>query len=156
MPAPTAPRVRVGPSFSERMSERLSTGWSRLSADFAANSLIYLGVLLSVVVIFVFFAFGYFGEAVRTPSLRSWIFLAVPLAFFGLAWILRNRTGLPAAADAVGLIGALILPIMLSALFQDGSDWSNREGLGGLLPLSWIPNLEGSDRWIGYAAVGLI
>jgi len=127
-----------------------------LSADFAANSLIYLGVLLSVVVIFVFFAFGYFGEAVKTPSLRSPIFVAAPVIFFGLAWMLRNKTGVPAAANAVGLIGALILPIMLSALFQDGADWNNRESIGTWFPLSWVPNQEGSTRWIGYAIVGVV
>ena len=159
-PAPTPPRpatpVRTGPTFSERMGKRARLAWSRLSADFAANSLIYLGVLISVVVIFVFFAFGYFGEAVETPSLRSPIFVAVPLLFFALAWILRTKTGVRAAADAVGLIGALILPIMLSAVFQDGADWNNREGIGGWFPLSWVPNYEGSERWIGYAIVGLV
>ena len=158
MPAPPRPAtpVRTGPTFSERMGKRARLAWSRLSADFAANSLIYLGVLISVVVIFVFFAFGYFGEAVETPSLRSPIFVAVPLLFFALAWILRTKTGVRAAADAVGLIGALILPIMLSAVFQDGADWNNREGIGGLFPLSWVPNFEDSDRWIGYAVVGLV
>jgi hypothetical protein len=113
-------------------------------------------VLLSVVVIFVFFAFGYFGEAVKTPSLRSPIFVAAPLLFFGLAWVLRNKTGVPAAANAVGMIGALILPIMLSALSQDGADWGNREGIGTWFPLAWIPNLEGPDRWVGYAIVGVV
>ncbi len=106
--------------------------------------------------IFVFFAFGYFGEAVKTPSLRSPIFVAVPLIFFGLAWILRNKTGVPAAANAVGLIGALILPIMLSALFQDGADWNNRESIGAWFPLSWVPNQSGSTRWTGYAIVGVV
>ena len=127
-----------------------------MTADFAANSLIYLGVLLSVVVIFVFFAFGYFGEAVKTPSLRSPIFVAAPLIFFGLAWMLRNKTGVPAAANAVGLIGALILPVMLAALTQDGANWGNREGIGTWFPLAWVPNLEGEDRWVGYAIVGVV
>ena len=159
-PVPTPPRpatpARTGPTFGERMGKRARLAWSRLSADFAANSLIYLGVLISVVVIFVFFAFGYFGEAVETPSLRSPIFVAVPLLFFALAWILRTKTGVRAAADAVGLIGALVLPIMLSAVFQDGANWSNRKGIGGWFPLSWVPNYEGSQRWIGYAIVGLV
>ncbi|MFO7582724.1 hypothetical protein [Guyparkeria sp.] len=140
-----------------------------MSADFAANSLIYLGVLLSVVVIFVFFAFGYFGEAIENPGWRSPIFIAAPLVFFGLAWVLRHKTGVPAAANAVGLIGALILPIMLSALFQDDSSWSHYWGdaagtperadqaksLAKFFPLSWVPNLDGSARWAGYALVGL-
>jgi hypothetical protein len=149
-------RPLPGPSFTERAANRLRSAWSKLSADFAANSLIYLGVLLSVLVIFVFFAFGYFGEAVKTPSLRSPIFVAAPLIFFGLAWVLRNKTGVPVAANAVGLIGALILPIMLSALFQDGADWNNKEGIGTWFPLAWIPNQEGSSRWTGYAIVGVV
>ena len=155
-PFQKASRPPPGPSFTERAVTRLRSAWSTLSADFAANSLIYLGVLLSVVVIFVFFAFGYFGEAVKTPSLRSPIFVAAPVIFFGLAWVLRNKTGVPSAANAVGLIGALILPIMLSALFQDGADWSNREGIGTWFPLAWIPNQEGFSRWVGYAIVGVV
>lgn len=144
------------PSSLERVRTYLGAAWSRLSADLAANSLIYLGVLLSVIVIFVFFAFGYFGDAVKTPSLRSPIFVAAPLIFFGLAWVLRTKTGVHAAADAVGIIGALILPIMLAALFQDGSDWGNRSSVGTWFPLAWVPNLEGPDRWAGYAVVGLV
>lgn len=164
------PPIETAPTWTERFDAGFGRGWSRLSADFAANSLIYVGVLLSVVVIFVFFAFGYFGEAVENPGLRSPIFLAAPVVFFGLAWVLRNKTGVPAAANAVGLIGALILPIMLSALFQDDSSWSHywgeeaqtpaREAQAGSIarffPLSWVPNLDGSDRWVGYAIVGIL
>ncbi len=135
-PAPAPPRPRLD------IVAKLRDAWDTLSADFAANTLIYLGVLLSVVVIFVFFAFGYFGDAVNRPALRPPIFVATPLAFLGMAWVLRSRLQLPLAANAVGMIGALVLPIMLAALFRDGYH----------VP----PDLAGSDRWVGYAIVGLI
>ncbi|MEA3502160.1 MAG: hypothetical protein U9R47_05245, partial [Actinomycetota bacterium] len=70
------------------------------------------------------------------------VFVAVPLFFLGVAWVLRTRTGLPVAASAIGLIGGLTVPVMLSALFRD---WA-----------PFPPDLHGSDRYWGYALVGVI
>jgi hypothetical protein len=124
------------------MSTSLRRVWKTTTTDFAANTLTYIGVLLAVVVIVVFFAFGYFGDVVREPNLRPPVFVAVPAFFLGMAWVLRSRTGLPAAATAVGMLGALTVPVMLAALFRD---WA-----------PFPPDLHGSDRYWGYALVGVI
>jgi hypothetical protein len=143
-PLPRPPQV-PGPlqSAAVAVREAMAEAWKHLSADFAANTLTYIGVLLAVVVIFVFFAFGYIGDIVANPNLRPLVELGVPLFFLGLAWVLRNRTGLPAAASAVGLIGAVTLPVMLSASFQDGS-------------LCCPPDVNGPPRWAMYGLVGIL
>ncbi len=124
--------------------------WGTFSADFAAHTLTYLGVLLSIVVIYVFFAFGYFGQAIDDShkELRPVVEVGVVLFFFGLAWLLRHRSGIPQTSTAIELIGVILVPIMLSASFRDGCTTSYRP---------WcVPDLEGPSRWAGYAAAGLI
>ena len=130
------------PGAFARLGRKLSDTWKTTTADFAANTLTYLGVLLAIIVIFVFFAFGYFGDVMSNANLRPPFFVAVPIVFFGIAWVLRTRTGLPAAASAVGLIGALTVPVMISALFRD---WA-----------PFPPDLHGSDRYWGYALAGVL
>lgn len=138
-PAAAAPKTQ---GVTERLKRALSRSWKTTTADFAANTLTYVGVLLAIVVIFVFFAFGYFGDVVSEANLRPPFFVAVPLFFFGIAWVLRTRTGIPAAATAIGLIGALSVPVMISALFRD---WA-----------PFPPDLHGSDRYWGYALAGAL
>jgi len=125
-----------------RFRNAVAASWNAMATDVAANTMTYLGVLLAIVVIFAFFAFGYFGDVIRIKNLRPLVELAVPLTFFGLATVLRKRTGTSHAATAVALIGALTIPVMLSASFRDGS-------------LCCPPDLNGPPRWAGYAAAGL-
>ena len=125
------------------MRSAASGAWEAIANDITANIMTYLGVLLAIVVIFAFFAFGYFGDVISIKNLRPVVELAVPLTFFGLAAVLRKRGGASLAATAVALIGALTVPVMLSASFRDGS-------------LCCPPDLNGSSRWVGYAAAGLI
>ncbi|MCL1593943.1 MAG: hypothetical protein M3132_06285 [Actinomycetia bacterium] len=120
-----------------------STAWDAIANDVTANIMTYLGVLLAIVVIFAFFAFGYFGDIIRIKNLRPLVELAVPLTLFGLAAVLRKRSGASLAATAVALIGALTVPVMLSAAFRDGS-------------LCCPPDLNGPARWAGYAFAGLV
>ena len=125
-----------------QVRKAVSASWDAVANDVAANTMTYLGVLLAIVVIFAFFAFGYFGDVVRVKNLRPLVELAVPLIFFGLAAVLRRNTGPSLAATAVALIGALTVPVMLSASFRDGS-------------LCCPPDLNGPPRWAGYAAAGV-
>ncbi len=120
----------------------LSGSWRNLTSDFTAHAITYLGVLLSMAVVFVFFAYGHFGEAV-TPGYRPLVEIGIPVFFFVIAWILHRRTGIPQTAAAVELIGALSLAIMLSATFRDGSPCCP-------------PDLGGAGRWLAYGAVGAI
>ncbi len=124
------------------VADRMKRTWRAFSADFAANALTYLGVLLAILVIFVFFAFGYFGDLVTVKNLRPVFFVATPALFFGLAHYLGRRSDLPATATAVGLIGGLTIPVMMSALFRDGS--------------MWPPDVNGPARWPAYAVVGVV
>ena len=137
-----AAAVKRPPGPFARLGTAMRSAWKTTTADFAANTLTYIGVLLAVIVIFVFFAFGYFGEVVSEPNLRPPFFVAVPLFFFGIAWVLRTRTGLPIAATAIGMLGALTVPVMLAALFRD---WA-----------PFPPDLHGPDRYWGYALVGVV
>ncbi len=121
----------------------ISRGWSKLVGDVLANVLLYIGVILSGVAIFSFFAFGHFGRVVTNPDVRPLVFVMVPLVFAGMTRLLRQQVSVQASADATGVIGALTLPIMLSGLFRDGSNL-------------FVPDISGSARWALYALVGVI
>jgi hypothetical protein len=125
-----------------------STGalWKAFSADVAIHSVIYLGVLLLGLVMFAFFGLGFYGDIVRGDQWRPWrpvVAAALPAAGFGVAALLRNQTGIPFTANAIGFLASLSLPIMLASLFQDGAPWGP-------------PDLDGASRWFGYAVVGLV
>ena len=121
----------------------ISRGWSKLIGDVLGNVLLYIGVVLSGVAIFSFFAFGHFGRVVTNPDVRPLVFVMVPLVFWGMTRLLRQQVSVQASADATGVIGALTLPIMLSGLFRDGSDLI-------------VPDVGGSARWVLYALVGVV
>jgi hypothetical protein len=150
-PAAPKPERRVAvmrKKLKEKAPDRdvlalLSKGWNHLVGDVLANILLYLGVVLATAAIFSFFAFGHFGNAVANPDMRPLVFVAVPLLFAGMARLLRKQVSVQFSADALGVIGALTLPIMLSGLFRDGSD-------------QIIPDASGSARWVLYALVGLL
>jgi hypothetical protein len=120
--------------------------WKTFSADVAIHALTYFGVLLLTLVIFAFYGLGFYGDMVQGERWAPWrpvVATALPVTLFGLAWLLRVGTGIAFTANAVGFLGAVSLPIMLSSLFQDGAPWGP-------------PDLDGPARWFGYAAVGAI
>ncbi len=125
--------------------------WGTFTADFAANALTYIGVLLSIVVIYVFFAFGYFGETIddEHKHFRPLVEIGVVAFFLGLAWVLRHRTGIPQTSAAVEMIGIILVPVMLSASFRDGCTPAYR-------PWCLPPDVDGPGRWAAYAGAGLI
>jgi len=144
-PAPLPPVPVVPSPLSEawrRAGSRMMAAWKSFASDVAIHSFTYLGVLLFVVCVLVFFTGGFFGDLVSNKDMRPIVALAIPLALFGVAWLLRAQTGIPFTADAVGLIAAVVLPMMLSALFQDGS--------------SYPPDVNGPARWFAYAGVGVV
>ncbi|MFH1331261.1 MAG: hypothetical protein ABIJ48_11490, partial [Actinomycetota bacterium] len=113
-----------------------------VGTDFAIHGITYLGVLLAMVVLVIFFAVDdYFGRTFRIPWTRPFIFMVFPAFFFALAWVLRHRSGIPQAAIAIELIGAVLVPAMVAALFRDG--------------YSIPPNVERLGRWVMYAGSGL-
>ncbi|MFH2072183.1 MAG: hypothetical protein ABIJ75_04945, partial [Actinomycetota bacterium] len=86
------------------------------------------------------------GDMVAGDQWRPWrpaVTLGIPVVLFGIAWLLRTRTGIPFTANAISLVAALSLPIMLSALFQDGAPWGP-------------PDVDGPARWLAYGAVGVV
>lgn len=139
---PVAPRRPAGPTWSERLQGYLGRLRRAVGSDFAIHGITYLGVFLALVVLVVFFAVDdYFGRTFRIPWTRPFMFLAFPAFFFVLAWVLRHRSGIPQAAVAVELIGAVLVPAMVAALFRDGF---------------WFPpNVERLGRWAVYAGSGL-
>ena len=113
-----------------------------MGSDFAIHGITYLGVFLALVVLVIFFAVDdYFGRTFRTPWTRPFIFMVFPVFFFVLAWVLRHRSGIPQAAIAIELIGAVLVPAMVAALFRDG--------------YSIPPNVEQLGRWAMYAGSGI-
>jgi hypothetical protein len=143
-PPAAAPAVRrpAGPTWSERARRRLGDLRRAVGSDFAIHGITYLGVFLALVTLVVFFAVDdYFGRTFRTPWTRPFIFLVFPAFFFVLAWVLRHRSGIPQAAIAIELIGAVLVPAMVAALFRDGF---------------WFPpNVEQLGRWVMYAGSAL-
>jgi len=125
--------------------------WGTFTADFAANALTYLGVLLAIIVVYVFFAFGYFGEAIddQHKHFRPLVEIGVVAFFLGLAWVLRHRSGIPQTSTAVEVIGIVLIPIMLSASFRDGCTPAYR-------PWCMPPDVDGPARWAAYGGAGLI
>ncbi len=150
MPAPPRRRSRaeIWARYARKRSKRM---WGTLSADFAANALTYLGVMLSVVVIFVFFAFGYFAEFIDADhkQYRPLAEAGVVAFFLGLAWVLRHRTGIPQTSAAIEMIGIILIPVMLSASFRDGCTPSYR-------PWCLPPDVDGPARWAAYGIVALV
>jgi hypothetical protein len=150
--APAVPkgrtRTEVWARFAKMRSKKL---WGTFTADFAANAFTYLGALLSIVVIYVFFAFGYFGETIDDEHkyFRPLVEFGVVAFFLGLAWLLRHRTGIPQTSTAIEMIGVVLVPIMLSASFRDGCTPAYR---------AWCmpPDVDGPARWAAYAGAGLI
>ncbi|MDJ0924525.1 MAG: hypothetical protein QNJ77_08190, partial [Acidimicrobiia bacterium] len=147
-PQPRRSRAEVWVRFARMRSKRL---WGAFTADFAANALTYIGVLLSIVVIYVFFAFGYFGETIddEHKHFRPLVEFGVIAFFLGLAWVLRHRSGIPQTSTAVEVIGIVLVPIMLSASFRDGCTPAYR-------PWCLPPDVNGPARWAAYAGAGLI
>ncbi|MCP3998435.1 MAG: hypothetical protein GY722_25720, partial [bacterium] len=147
-PSPRRSRAEIWARFAKMRSKKL---WGTFTADFAANALTYIGVLLSIVVIYVFFAFGYFGEVVdeQHKHFRPLVEIGVVAFFLGLAWILRHRSGIPQTSTAVEMIGIVLVPVMLSASFRDGCTPSYR-------PWCLPPDVDGPGRWAAYAAAGLV
>jgi hypothetical protein len=145
---PRRSQAEVWARFAKMRSKKL---WGTFTADFAANALTYLGVLLSVVVIYVFFAFGYFGETVDDEHkyFRPLVEIGVVAFFLGLAWVLRHRSGVPQTSTAIEMIGIVLAPVMLSASFRDGCTPSYR-------PWCLPPDVDGPGRWAAYAGAGLI
>jgi hypothetical protein len=151
---PTAPPrpVRTGPSrfeiFTREAGRRSKNIWSQVTADVAAHTFTYLGVVLSIAVVYVFYAQGYFGDRVHEQHRPLW-FIGTLLLFFGMARMLRRGTSIPSTATAVEIIGLLALPIMLSAFFRDGCDTGDH--------LSCVvPEIQGAARWVAYAGVGAV
>ena len=149
-PLPARPVVPPQPGPLAIGLRRLgrSTGamWKAFSADVAIHTVIYLGVLLLGLVMFAFFGLGFYGDIVSGDQWRPWrpvVAIVLPAGAFAVAALLRNRTGVPFTANAIGFLAALSLPIMLASLFQDGAPWGP-------------PDLDGPSRWFGYAAVGLV
>jgi hypothetical protein len=147
-PQPTPPPRPAEPSvlaIGLRRLGKASIGmWKTFSADVAIHALTYFGVLLLTLVIFAFYGLGFYGDMVRGERWAPWrpvVATALPVTLFGLAWLLRVGTGIAFTANAIGFLGAVSLPIMLSSLFQDGAPWGP-------------PDLDGPARWFGYAAVG--
>jgi hypothetical protein len=85
-------------------------------SDVTVHGLAYLGVLLVFAGTLGFLLFS-FGELAR-PA-RPWAELAVPTVLLGSAAFLRRR-GAPMVANALGVVGGLLLPIVLFASFVDG------------------------------------
>ena len=116
-------RQRTGPTTLQRWARGLRAGtgrvWSRLTADVAAHTLTYLGVVLSIAVVYVFYVYDYFGEFVDAQHRPLW-FIGTVLFFLGIARTLRRGTSIPATATAVEMIGLLAIPMMLSGFFRDG------------------------------------
>ena len=143
-PPAVAPAARrpAGPTWSERARRRLGNLRRAVGSDFAIHGITYLGVFLALVTLVVFFAVDdYFGRTFRTPWTRPFIFMVFPAFFFVLAWVLRHRSGIPQAAIAIELIGAVLVPAMVAALFRDGF---------------WFPpNVEQLGRWVMYAGSAL-
>ncbi len=137
-PAPVVPRRPPGPSWSERAQRRLGKLGRAVGSDFAIHGITYLGVLLALVVLVVFFTVdNYFGRTFGIPWTRPFIFMLFPAVFFVLGWVLRHKSGIPQAAIAIELIGAVLVPAMVAALFRDG--------------YSIPPNAEQLWRWAVYA-----
>ncbi len=147
-PRPRRSRAEVWARFAKMRSKKL---WGTFTADFAANALTYIGVLLSIVVIYVFFAFGYFGETIddQHKHFRPLAEIGVVAFFLGLAWVLRHRSGIPQTSTAIEMIGIILVPIMLSASFRDGCTPAYR-------PWCMPPDVDGPGRWAAYAGAGLI
>ncbi len=147
-PRPRRSRAEVWARFAKMRSKKL---WGTFTADFAANALTYIGVLLSIVVIYVFFAFGYFGETIddQHKHFRPLAEIGVVAFFLGLAWVLRHRSGIPQTSTAIEMIGIILVPIMLSASFRDGCTPAYR-------PWCLPPDVDGPGRWAAYAGAGLI
>ena len=144
--------VRTGPSRFDRWAKNLkkssSQAWSRVTADFAAHTLTYLGVVLSIVVVFVFYTTPLFGQYVAAPW-RPLFFVGVVVLFLSLARMLRHGTGIPATATAVELIGLLIVPMSLAGFFRDAC-------YPGEHLTCLVPDVGGPARWMVYEAVGLV
>jgi len=164
-PSPTAPPPRVAelapappplprpprrPNPLElglrRVGRSAGAMWTALSADVAIHTVTYLGVLLLALVMFAFYGLGFYGEIISGDQWRPWrpvVAAALPALGFGVAALLRARTGIVFTANAIGFLAALSLPIALSTLFQDGAPWGP-------------PDLDGPARWIGYAVVVIV
>ena len=135
-------RTELWARFAKNRSKKL---WGTFTADFAANALTYIGVLLSVVVIFTFFAFGYFSDFIDADhkEFRPLVEFGVVGFFLGLAWVLRHRTGIPQTSAAIEMIGIILIPVMMSASFRDGCTPSYR-------PWCLPPDVDGPARWAAY------
>ena len=160
-PRPVKPRPRrvrqvrperTGPTRLQRWSKGLRDGsnivWSRITADVAANTLTYLGVVLSIVVVYVFYVYDYFGQLVDAQHRPLW-FIGTIFLFLGMARMLRRGTSIPSTATAVEMIGLLAIPMMLSGFFRDGCN-------PGVHVTCMVPDVDGPARWMAYAAVGLV
>lgn len=128
---------------------------TRITADVAANALTYIGVLLALVVVYVFFAMGTFGEVVDDPRYRPLFIVGTVFFFLGLAQVLRRGTGIPATATAIEIIGVIFVPIMTAALIRDGCTpahafWCLPDFNGPRNPTE-----PGVWRWLVYGGVGL-
>ena len=137
------PRRPAGPTWSERARRRLGKLRKAVGSDFAIHGITYLGVFLALVVLVVFFTVDdYFGQVFGTPWTRPFIFMIFPAFFFVLAWVLRHKSGIPQAAIAIELIGAVLVLAMVAALFRDA--------------LRIPPNVEQLGRWAVYAGSGAV
>jgi hypothetical protein len=112
-------RAKPGPVIREPSSVRV---WfervkDSVAADLAVHGLAYLGVglVFAGTLGFLFFSFGSVSADVR-----PYAELAIPTVLLGSAWFLRHR-GAPVVANALGVIGGLLLPTVLFASYVDSA-----------------------------------
>jgi hypothetical protein len=116
--APPAPR-EPGPLalWTTTWTRRVADVGRAVVSDLALHGFVYLGVLLTFVGMLGFLLFSFRDVPDEAQPLVE---LAIPVVFFGWAWILRRQQAVR-VGQAMELLGGILLPLVIFAALVDGA-----------------------------------
>lgn len=135
-PAPAGP-ARPPPQPTPRqpspVAVKTSEIWDAVASDVLLHGFAYLGVLLTFVGVLGFLLFAFVDVA---DTAQPFVELFIVLIFFGWAWALRRQQAVR-VADAMDLIGKILLPLILFAGLVDNAPFPpDFEGNGLVVALT--------------------
>ncbi len=135
--APVPPQGPSAPREPSQVSVSFHAIWEGVASDVALHGFAYLGVVLTFVGVLGFLLFAFVDVPNET---QPFVELFIALVFFGWAWMLRRQKAIR-VADAMELIGGMVLPLILFAGLVDGAPFPPDFTDGGLVVALTVSSL---------------
>lgn len=148
-PSPeSAPRTERPVSPLTQLASFGARTWDAIASDVALHGFAYLGVILTFIGVLGFLLFAFTD---LPNEIQPFVELGIAFIFFGWAWLLRRQRA-DRVADAMELIGGMVLPLVVFASLVDGAPFPpDVTGVGVVvaLPIASLA-MAGVYSWVAF------